>query len=557
MARCILPARAIGAIQRNHQRLEPVLLQDTLRVSKNLFSTTRKIYGSTSIRTVTRPRPSPYRLTLRRNLHWWKQNTGTSSSKTRGSSASPPPPRTGTIEDQSPSFKVAKVSYQTGDIRTVNLHTSELLKSASIYARDLFTLNLTSRQERRRKGPVRRTLSAILPRKDLIVLSFGNVRAVASLDYVFLFDAHNPMVQDFAKELSSRYKENASAAAAAAAAAAAESGSGDQQEQKEFQQELKSIQQNEPNELVFLEQVLGDATDAYNRRLRLFEPIVDSFLDRVANEVYSDTGVHQLVPLKDSLQSFEIQVKQSLDCLTELLKSDEDMLDLLLTEQAKAEQTGGQVDYSRHEYVELLLGVYARQLSNIVMEISYLLGRLQSKQEFVALALSGYRNRMIRMNVHLGIATLSLGLGTTIAGLFGMNLINGLEQSPMAFTYVVLGSGTASMLIALGSLNYLSGHNMQMRAAQRMEEIETLSGALSDMCALDYVYKNTVENGVSIDKAQFRRILTKARQSKKVTQKEVDLLFEVLDRVKDGELNNEDLSAYETFSPSGALRGKR
>jgi magnesium transporter len=500
-------------------------------------------------RTVT----SSYVLPIRRNLHWWKQQnkTGTPSGKTHLNSATPPPPRTGTIEDQSPSFKVAKVSYQTGEIKTVNLHTSELLKSASIYARDLFTLNLTSRQERRRKGPVRRTLSAILPRKDLIVLSFGNVRAVASLDYVFLFDAHNPLVQDFAQELSACYRKNADAALAAAAAEG-----GSQQHQK-FEQELKAIQSNEPNELVFLEQVLGDAMDGYNRRLRLFEPIVDSFLDRVANEVYSDTGVHQLVPLKDSLQSFEIQVKQSLDCLTGLLNSDEDMLDLLLTEQAEAEKTGGQVDFSRHEYVELLLGVYARQLSNIVMEISYLLQRLQSKQEFVALALSGYRNRMIRMNVHLGIATLSLGLGTTIAGLFGMNLINGLETSPMAFTYVVLGSGTASVLIAAGSLNYLSGHNMQMRAAQRMDEIETLSGALSDMCALDYVYKNTVESGLSIDKAQFRRILTKARQSKKVSEKEVDLLFGVLDRVKDGELNNEDLREYESFSPSGAIKGKR
>jgi magnesium transporter len=556
-ARNILP-RTVGAIQRNPLEL------------KNLFSTTRtSTQCSVRIRTATsRPTtPRPYLLTLRRNLHWWKQqnNTGTtSSSKTTSSNTktSSPPPRNGTIEDQSPSFKVAKVSYRTGDIRTVNLHTSELLKSASIYARDLFTLNLTSRQERRRKGPVRRTLSAILPRKDLIVLSFGNVRAVASLDYVFLFDAHNPLVQDFAQGLSACYKANASAAAAAAAEAADHDGGigGDHQHQHEqhlFQQELKSIQQNEPNELVFLEQVLADAADGYNRRLRLFEPIVDSFLDRVANEVYSDTGVHQLVPLKDSLQSFEIQVKQSLDCLTGLLNSDDDMLDLLLTEQAEAELTGGQVDYSRHEYVELLLGVYARQLSNIVMEISYLLQRLQSKQEFVALALSGYRNRMIRMNVHLGIATLSLGLGTTVAGLFGMNLINGLEQHPMAFTYIVLGSGTASMVIALGSLNYLSGHNMQMRAAQRMEEIETLSGALSDMCALDYVYKNTVEVGVSVDKAQFRRILTKARQSKKVTPKEVDLLFEVLDRVKDGELNNEDLKEYETFSPSGALKGKR
>lgn len=48
------------------------------------------------------------------------------------------------------------------------------------------------------------------------------------------------------------------------------------------------------------------------------------------------------------------------------------------------------------EHVEVLLGVYARQLSTIQYEIQYLLSRLESKREFVSLALASYRNRMIR-----------------------------------------------------------------------------------------------------------------------------------------------------------------
>jgi hypothetical protein len=53
-------------------------------------------------------------------------------------------------------------------------------------------------------------------------------------------------------------------------------------------------------------------------------------------------------------------------------------------------------------------------------------------------------------------------------------------------------------MIVVGSLDYLSVHNVQMIAAQRMNETETLSGTLSDMCALDHVYENTIA------KAQFR-----------------------------------------------------
>jgi hypothetical protein len=81
------------------------------------------------------------------------------------------------------------------------------------------------------------------------------------------------------------------------------------------------------------------------RRIRLYEPIVDAFVNRVANEVFSDARVHQLVPLKDSLQSFELQVTQWLHCLTDLLNDDED--------QAEARQTGIPVEFARHQHVEM------------------------------------------------------------------------------------------------------------------------------------------------------------------------------------------------------------
>jgi len=141
-----------------------------------------------------------------------------------------------------PSFKVSRVSYD-GAMETVTLGTTELLKTASIFARDLFfTLNLTSRQERQQQGMTnRRSVSAIQPRNDVIVLSFGKVRAVVGHTNVLIFDAHSPAVRQFAQELRNVYKSG--------------------------------NLNGEPNELVFLEYVLRDTVDSYNRRLRLFEPI--------------------------------------------------------------------------------------------------------------------------------------------------------------------------------------------------------------------------------------------------------------------------------------------
>jgi hypothetical protein len=270
--------------------------------------------------------------------------------------------------------------------------------------------------------------------------------------------------------------------------------------------------------------------------------IVDSILDKVdkADVTSPDSVVHQLAPLKDALQSFEIQVRQSLECLENLLNRDDEMLGLLLTEHYIARTTGEAVDFSRHEHVELLLGVYARQISTIHSEIQYVLQRLQSKQEFVALALSSHRNRMVQMNLHLGIAGLSLGFSTAVAGFFGMNLVSSFESSATAWTMVVMGSSLGSLFLSMISINHLSGEKMRRRAKQRLDEMETLTSALSDMCALDHTLKSSVEQGEAVSKEQFRAILNESRQSREATTREVDLLFDVFDRIKDGTLTASD-----------------
>lgn len=438
-------------------------------------------------------------------------------------------------------YKIAKVSMD-GEIKMINLQTSEILKSVpSLFARDLFSLHLTSRQERflqrgsRRARPPRRPPAVILPRRDSILLCFGNVRAVALRQQVLLFDAHNPIVQQFGKSLAQRFRERSSQATT--------------DPDHNIHYETPGRHPLLPLELVFMEEALRDTVNAFNRRTRLFEPIVDNFLDKVSNEVFSDSGVHLLVPVKDSLQSFEMQVKQSLETLTDLLNNRDRMMLLLLTDQAHSQLIGIDMPDDHLEDVELLLDEYARQLNNTLMEISMLLQRVQSKQEFVTLALSSYRNRMIRMNVMIGIAGLSMGMGTFVSGYFGMNMLNGFEQTPGAFYNIVMGTSLAGMVVAVSSLNYLSGRTMQRRAAFRLGELETLSGALSDMCALDYTLKAALEEygAKPMNKQEFALELKKARSSRIVSEREVDLLFDIFDIVKDGQIGSDDFAVPDQF----------
>ena len=76
----------------------------------------------------------------------------------------------------------------------------------------------------------------------------------------------------------------------------------------------------------------------------------------------------------------EMNVKGAIRCITDLLDSDEDMMNLLLTEKAMAESQNKVLPIESHENVELLLQEYGRQLNSILLEIAYLLQRVQSKQ---------------------------------------------------------------------------------------------------------------------------------------------------------------------------------
>jgi magnesium transporter len=415
-------------------------------------------------------------------------------------------------------FKVTKISYDKGEMTTINLPASEILKQTSILPRDLVSLNLTARHERHKERPLfPRPPTAILPRgTDSILLSFGHVRAVASRHSVVLFDAHRPVAKVFAHELSCIFASH-------------------------------SFPHGEPPELVFLEAVLRDTADTFQRRIRLYEPIVDGLLTQVSNEVFNEKGVHQLVPLKDSLQAFEMQVTKALQCLQDLSSNDEYMLQLLITEQGEAVTTGKKVDFERHQHVELMVGGYVRQIGNTLQEVTYLLSRLQSKQEFAQLAMAGYRNRLVFMNVSIGIAGVSTGIATAIAGFFGMNLQSGLEDSTVAFVSVVAVSGLCSAAVAAMSFSYLSGRTMQRRAKKRLTELETLTNALTDMNALDFTIKHLVDGKENVDspdhvinRDDFKKALIQARKSGKASDQEVDFLFAVFDRVKDGQLTRDD-----------------
>ncbi len=455
------------------------------------------------------------------------------------------------------SFAVTKITTGTGEAETIQISQTEIIRQTSLSPRDLVSLRLATESERKRDWAGNTLMEqmrhppTIMARNDFILLSLGPVRAVAEPHAVYLFDVHSKAADSFTKYLSEIYQKRA----------------------KRLEHNPSHFE--EPSELVFLETVLADAVDSFSSRIRIFEPIVNDLLLKISeHEEFSDANlVHQMAPLMEQLKSFEIFVTQAYECLMQLLNDDEAMLQLLLTEQEgksrnstsrwldfgfdsctltiffssqlfvftlqEARQTNTTVAFERHQHVEHILGIYARRFGSIIQQTKYLLGRIESKQDFIELELDLYRNRLIRMNLDLAILATATGVTTALTGTFGMNMINGLEESATAFGIV---SGCSAMT-ALGVGYYfrrmVSGKVIQKRAEQRIDEIRTMSDALSDMTALDYTVKKMIR-GTTMSREEFKEQLTIARQSKQCSKKEIDLLFDVLNTQRDDVLGKDD-----------------
>lgn len=409
---------------------------------------------------------------------------------------------------------------------------------ASMNARDLINFSLTPTESVAATRNLR-TPAVILPRQNQIIVSFGNIRAVISAKSGILFDAHKPSVQMLAEDIADTFYIRSF-----------------EMNQLQSQNKKFDAQGEFAFEIIFLEEILREVCDTYKRRLHIYEPIVDTVVKMVYNEMFTASGVHRLVPIKDSLQQFELNVMSALECLTNLLSDDDDMLGLLLTEKMMAEKAGHDVTPTKHETVEILLEEYARQLNNILLETKYLLKKVQSKQEMISISLDAYRNRMIHMNVYLSIAAISVGCGTAVAGFYGMNIPNGLEQSATAFQNIVSTTTVGGIVLGLGCVYYISGGASRNRTIRRVHEIEVIDGALSKMAALDYAMKCLVEKDKPMAKDDFRKRMNECKQYENIKDDEVDLLFNSLDASKDGFLYRDDFSSLADIGRRVSRKGK-
>jgi len=149
--------------------------------------------------------------------------------------------------------------------------------------------------------------------------------------------------------------------------------------------------------------------------------------------------LRELLPLKNTVDRLGTTCEDACSALSEVLKSDEDMDDMLAldappgTAAAPAHRPG-----AGHAELELLFEDYLLQVDEIHATVRDVQNRVTNTEEVVEIELDLMRNTIMRTELLLEMTALVVGCGAAITGLFGMNLVSHVEVHASMF-YLVSG----------------------------------------------------------------------------------------------------------------------
>lgn len=197
--------------------------------------------------------------------------------------------------------------------------------------------------------------------------------------------------------------------------------------------------------LLVLESVLEALYEHALRRIERLDFEIRRELAGMADlrksEASRGASLYRLLPLETELRDEAVRARRVYALVADALRDD------VLAKQPQ------HVLFGRNRTsrtVELAESVFENSLCRwefLNDAIEKLAGTIDATRKLVELALDNERNRLERMDIHLNIAGLGMALISAIGGIFGMNLLIGLEAEPYWFNRVVFGSILAGTLV--------------------------------------------------------------------------------------------------------------
>mmetsp|Transcript_1211 Transcript_1211/g.2203 ORF Transcript_1211/g.2203 Transcript_1211/m.2203 type:complete len:664 (+) Transcript_1211:256-2247(+) len=156
----------------------------------------------------------------------------------------------------------------------------------------------------------------------------------------------------------------------------------------------------------------------------------------------------ELLPLKNKVDELEAKCTEVAGAIAEVLKNDEDMAAMRLSEIDDDFVLDGDPN-NLHVEVELLFEDYLLQMDEVLLSLRSVQSSVRNTEEVVEIELDLLRNRIMRYEMLLELSGLVVGVAAAVTGAFGMNLVNHFEDHATMFYKVC-----AVLVILMGSMGY-------------------------------------------------------------------------------------------------------
>ena len=140
-------------------------------------------------------------------------------------------------------------------------------------------------------------------------------------------------------------------------------------------------------------------------------------------------ALYTLLTLSNSLQALDVEVSRLEGSVSGLLSQDEDLAMLYLSHRSAH---GAARPTHQHSEVEIMLETFATQLDDLLMRIRSLTEDVALHRTLEELKLRNERNRIMRVELLMSMAAISIATSTAVSGVFGMNLTSGCARPPFA-----------------------------------------------------------------------------------------------------------------------------
>jgi magnesium transporter len=323
-----------------------------------------------------------------------------------------------------------------------------------------------------------------------------------------------------------------------------------------------------PFELKILESLLSETALAFDKKTKRLGMVAETVLDDINRSFHASAAeLQRFIPISRKLTEVQHDVKETLEAIADVVNYDEGLQSICLTERAKTlaggvpggpsaspdsktvaksgstvsdgKQTGKEAYSSPHQVRTPHMRMATRILESYEFKLEQTNGTLREMLETMEqtrtvwhMQLDHQRNRVLRVNLLISIASLGGLLCTLPAAFFGMNLDSGLENVPGIFWPVVQGS-LITGLFGAGAMYTYYKYGPKRRYAARLRDMRSLRDLLYyHMDDIDSIIDAVKAKGI-LNRSEFDRVVRAAVKGRPMSQGEIALLFRVFDQNQD------------------------